>query len=89
MVQCVAVALMSLTPCVNRVLCGAGLWVVGVPCVTRIVCGQHVVRAWRVVLIGPGVCTVRRMLMSALPRLSTRSAKHGRLSDMGRLVQSM
>ena len=40
------------------------------------------------VLIGQGVCTVRRVLMSELQRLLTRSAKHGRLSDMGPLVQA-
>ena len=43
---CVAVARTRLTPCVDRVLGGAGLLVIGVPCVTRIVCGQRVVRVY-------------------------------------------
>ena len=96
MVPCVAVALTRLTPRVNCVLLGR---VVGgrVPCVKShrslvlfalCECEQRVVRVYCVVLIGQGVCTVRRVLMSELQRLLTRSAKHGRLSDMGPLVQA-
>ena len=46
------------------------------------------VRVWCGVLIGQRVCTVRCVLMSEPQKSSTRHAKYGRLSDMGRLVQA-